>query len=359
MLRPKCHFTPEKGWMNDPNGPVFFRGKYHIFYQHDPNSLVWDRMHWGHAVSDDLLTWEYLPIALFPDEMGDIYSGSCIVDQNNVSGLGSGEEPPLLVFYTSHHMETKREQQCLAYSLDGITFKKYEGNPIIPGKEHTPARDPHVFKNPVLGGFSMCFTVEKAIVFYHSDDLLFWEKTGEFHLPAYALSGMIECPCLIRASVENEDASKSVLLMSMDVPEGEYGKIPSPAAPHSRLMQYFVGTFDGYVFREENTAQSPLLVDYGPDFYAGTVFSNLKDPILIAWLGDFAGQRKVPTEKEGFCGILSYPRKLSLSKKGDLYLLKQEFFPPFQGNKTGRIIDRCVLEEISDDGLTARTSFYS
>jgi fructan beta-fructosidase len=147
--------------------------------------------------------------------------------------------------------------------------------------------------------------------------------------------------------------------MSMDIPESEYRKIPSPAPSHSRLMQYFVGTFDGYVFREENTAQSPLLVDYGPDFYAGTVFSNVKDPILIAWLGDFAGQRKVPTEKEGFCGILCYPRKLSLAKKGDLYLLRQEFFPPYQGNRTGRIIDRSVIEEISDDGLTAKTSFYS
>ena len=92
MLRPKYHFTPEKGWINDPNGPVFYKGKYHLFYQHDPNSLVWDRMHWGHAISDDLLAWKHLPIVLFPDETGDIYSGSAVVDKEQSGGISNGSD---------------------------------------------------------------------------------------------------------------------------------------------------------------------------------------------------------------------------------------------------------------------------
>ena len=162
-LRPRYHFTPKKGWMNDPNGPVFFRGEYHIFFQHDPDSLVWNTMHWGHAKSVDLLSWEELPIALFPDEQGVIYSGSAFVDEENVSGFGSKEEPALLLFYTSHNMKTMREMQCLAWSTDGMTFHKYEGNPIIPGADHTPARDPQVFKNPFLGGYSLCLTRENVV----------------------------------------------------------------------------------------------------------------------------------------------------------------------------------------------------
>ncbi|MBR4759826.1 MAG: glycoside hydrolase family 32 protein, partial [Lachnospiraceae bacterium] len=203
-LRPEVHFTPKYGWINDPNGLVFYKGQYHIFFQHNPHGLVWDSMHWGHAVSEDLMHWKELPIALYPDEMGDIFSGSCFYDAGNISGLGSMENPPLLAFYTAHHPVTKREQQCLAYSLDGLCFEKYEGNPIIKGFDHTPARDPHVFANPTKGGFSMCITREDRILFYHSADLLFWEQTGEFYLPEYAFHGMIECPCMVFLNVEGQ-----------------------------------------------------------------------------------------------------------------------------------------------------------
>lgn len=371
MLRPKYHFTPKKGWINDPNGPVFYKGKYHLFYQHDPNSLVWDRMHWGHAVSDDLLSWEHLPIVLYPDDMGDIYSGSAVVDKENVSGLGSKEDPALLVFYTSHHMETKREQQCVAYSLDGLTFTKYEGNPIIPGKEHTPARDPHVISNPILGGFTMTFTKEDAVVFYHSKDLLTWEKTGEFIPPEKALTGMIECPCMFPCRVSS-DESKYVLILSMDIPEDEFSKFPEGCVPHKRLMQYFVGDFDGNKFVLDDSYNGPLMVDNGPDFYAGTIFSNVPDPILISWLGDFSEDARIPMENEGFRGVMSYPRKLSLGSENGTYFLKQEFYPdPNEISKkypadpevsytkeNGREIlrDHCVEETIVD-GEYALTRF--
>ena len=390
MLRPKYHFTPEKGWMNDPNGLVFFRGEFHLFYQHDPESLVWDTMHWGHAKSKDLRTWEHLPIALYPDEQGVIYSGSAWVDHDNITGWGTPDEPSLLLFYTSHTMDTKREMQCLAYTTDGEHFHKYEKNPIIPGQDHTPARDPQVFRNNILGGFSLCLTREKCVEFYHSTDFVSWEKTGEFTLPEYALHGMIECPCMFDAGSVSSDPSsdashKFVLMLSMDVPDTEFPKFPKngdgsfTAIPHSRVMQYFVGTFDGQSFSVDENQQEVLLVDYGPDFYAGTIFANVEDTILMAWLGDFSeAPRNTPTEKEGFRGIQCYPRKLTLVHTEKGYRLHHEFFPPltkesddgdisnhsvvpamhYEKTEAGeRFIDGCVSETISTDGRIAKTQY--
>ena len=382
-LRPKLHFTPPAGWMNDPNGAIYYAGKYHLFYQHNPYSMVWDHMHWGHAVSEDLVHWEHMPIALFPDGEGDIFSGSCVYDSENRSGLGTGENPPLLAFYTSHHPETKREMQCVAVSTDGVHFEKYENNPIIPAIEKTvpdneasetssagigssksylPARDPQVFYNTVLGGFSLCLTTEKEILFYHSEDLLSWEKTGVFRLPEYAFRGMIECPCLFFA--EADGTKKAVLMMSMDVPEKEFAKFPEGAIAHSRLMQYFVGDFDGKTFVSDARQKSAFLVDYGRDFYAGCVFAGCSEPILIAWLGNSPESMEVPTEKEGFRGIMSYPRKLSLCDTPDGYRLKHEFYPASEDMSKQEsdlfcekiiLVDGCVREEISEDGLVAKT----
>ncbi len=361
IISPKAHFTPQKGWMNDPNGLVFYKGEYHIFFQHDPDSLVWDRMHWGHAVSKDLINWEQLPIALYPDEQGVIYSGSAVVDNENITGWGKQDSPALLVFYTSHNEQTKREMQCLAYSTDGVHFTKYDKNPIIEGKDNTPARDPFVFKNPFLGGYSLCLTVERAVEFYHSTDFINWKKTGEFILPSYALHGMIECPCMIF----DEESGKSVLMLSMDIAESEAFKFPQGVPFHNRLMQYFVGSFNGKEFTADKEQKEVLLVDNGPDFYAGTVFSNLKENILIAWLGSFSKNAiDVPTEKEGFKGILSYPRKLTLKMTQNGYRLRHEFFPkpdPGYGiiyrksEDEEMIFDGCVSEKITIDGSYADT----
>ena len=360
ISRPSIHFAPHKGWMNDPNGPIFFKGEYHLFFQHNPDNTYWDNMHWGHAKSKDLVHWEELPIALFPDEDGMIFSGSALVDERNVTGLGSAENPAILLFYTSHDSKTGREMQCVAYTTDFAKFYKYGNNPIIPGKEHTPARDPQVFENKILGGYSLCLTVEKAVEFYHSTNLLEWKKTGEFLLPKYALHGMIECPCMF-----NDD--KDVLMLSMDITDSEFDKLPKEAIPHNRLMQYFVGTFNGYNFIFDDTQKEALLVDYGPDFYAGTVFSNFEDTILIAWLGDFSEEAKnAPTIKDGFKGIMSYPRKLTLKENNGEYRLSHSFYPtPNSGNgvryeKTDTeetLIDSCVKERIKENGLMAFTQF--
>ena len=360
--RPRVHFSPQKGWMNDPNAPVFYRGEYHLFFQHDPDSLTWNRMHWGHAVSKDLMHWQQLPIALYPDEQGVIYSGSAFVDNENITGWGDEASPALVLFYTSHDEQTKREMQCIAYTRDGIHFTKYENNPVIDGKDHVPARDPYVFKNRIIGGYSLCLTVESAVEFYHSTDLINWSRTGEFVLPQYVLQGMIECPCMF-----SDDAD--VLMMSMDIADDEFDKLPRATSAHNRLMQYFVGSFDGRTFCADRGQHEVLLVDHGPDFYAGTLFSNTRDTILIAWLGNFSAQAvNTPTEKEGFKGILSYPRRLTLKLTPDGYRLYQEFYPTpedhpgvsYDKNEDEEIlIDGCVSERISAGGSYALTSYIS
>ena len=151
--RPQFHFSPSEKWMNDPNGLVYHNGVYHLFYQCYPDDIVWGPMHWGHAVSRDMISWEHKPIALYPDEHGLIFSGSAVVDINNTSGLGSKENPPLVAIFTYHLMEgekagrTNFQTQGIAYSLDnGDTWEKYENNPVI-GNDGSMKdfRDPKVF----------------------------------------------------------------------------------------------------------------------------------------------------------------------------------------------------------------------
>lgn len=136
-FRPNIHFTPEKNWNNDPNGLIYIDGIWHLYYQNNPNDVVWGPMHWGHAISKDLIHWEHLPVALYPDEIGTMYSGSMAYDENNTSGFAKYGEKPMVAVYTAHNMETGLEQQCIAYSLDqGKHFEKYYGNPVIKTRAH-------------------------------------------------------------------------------------------------------------------------------------------------------------------------------------------------------------------------------
>ena len=149
-FRPSLHFTAPTMWLNDPNGLVLENGRYHLYYQHYPHDTVWGPMHWGHAISPDLYRWEHCPIAMAPDELGMIFSGSAVLDTDNVSGFGKDGKAPLLIYYTSHG---DQERQSMAWSLDGgMTFTRYEGNPILDNPGIRDYRDPKVFPNPVLGG---------------------------------------------------------------------------------------------------------------------------------------------------------------------------------------------------------------
>lgn len=204
-FRPIAHFTPARGWINDPNGLVLYEGKYHLFYQHNPVCMNWGNMHWGHAVSDDLMHWEEKEIALFPDELGTVYSGCAVIDECNVSGLKTGEHAPLLLFYTtagdrSELSKGKEHVQCLAYSIDGgETFVKYENNPII---DHIVGgnRDPKVIFCPELDTYVMALYLDgRTYALFTSDDLLKWQLLQKIDIP-----GDDECPDFFPLKLDGE-----------------------------------------------------------------------------------------------------------------------------------------------------------
>jgi len=196
--RPQFHFTPEKNWMNDPNGLVYYGGEYHLFYQYNPNGKEWGYMHWGHAVSKDLIRWEHLPIAITPDEdskdknHATAFSGCAIVDEKNTAGLQQGDEKTLLIFYTSFECG-----QRLAYSNDkGRTWKKYDKNPLIPF-EKDDARDPKVFFHQPSGNWVMVLyrkpegdEAKQGISIFTSKNLINWELQSH-------ITGFYECPDLV------------------------------------------------------------------------------------------------------------------------------------------------------------------
>lgn len=203
-FRPIAHFTPARGWINDPNGLVFYEGFYHMFYQHNPVSPQWGNMHWGHAVSSDLVHWEEKELALFPDELGTMYSGSAIVDTENVSGLKENEHDPLLLFYTaagrnSYASAGKAFTQCLAYSTDGgVTFHKYANNPIVP---HLAGdnRDPKVIYVPEVGCYYMAlYLTDHEYALLSSHNLLDWTEEQRLTHP-----GDDECPDFFPISADS------------------------------------------------------------------------------------------------------------------------------------------------------------
>ncbi len=173
--------------MNDPNGMVFYDGEYHLFYQYYPEDIVWGPMHWGHAVSTDLVHWEHLPIALYPDEHGLIFSGSAIVDWNNTSGFGTEDNPPLIAIFTYHNIDGERagkndyQTQGIAYSLDkGRTWEKYENNPVLPNPGIKDFRDPKVIWYEADQKWIMTFAAYDHVRFYSSPNLNEWKLESEF-----------------------------------------------------------------------------------------------------------------------------------------------------------------------------------
>ena len=180
QYRPQFHFSPETGWMNDPNGMVYLDGEYHLFYQHYPDSTVWGPMHWGHAVSTDLVHWEHLPVALYPDSLGYIFSGSAVADTKNTSGLGAGNNP-LVAIFTYHNPILERsggntfQSQGIAYSNDkGRTWTKFSGNPVLKNPGIRDFRDPKVIWHEETGKWIMILAVHDKVQIYSSPDLIEW-----------------------------------------------------------------------------------------------------------------------------------------------------------------------------------------
>ncbi len=215
--RPKFHFTAPANWLNDPNGLVFLNGEYHLFYQHHPFDISFGPPHWGHASSRDLVVWEHLPIALAPDDLGWIYSGSAVIDVDNTAGFGSGSGALVAAF--THHREEGVESQSLAFSLDrGHTFTKYSGNPVIKQPEGAPDfRDPRVlwWEGKGTGHWVMLLAVGVSVWVYTSDDLIKWAYASTFD-PDPGSARVWECPDLIRLSVANTGERRWVMVVGVD-----------------------------------------------------------------------------------------------------------------------------------------------
>src|SRR5262249_9220857 len=261
--------------MNDPNGLVFFEGEYHLFYQHNPFGDRWGHMSWGHAVSPDMLHWKHLPVTLREENGIMVFSGSAVVDWKDTSGFCGGR-PCLVAIYTGHqeHLQT----QNVAYSTDrGRTFTKYRGNPVI-DLGLKDFRDPKVFWHEPTARWIMAAVLPDLhkVRFFASRDLKRWETLSDFG-PAGATGGVWECPDLYPLPVEGEPGAPRWLL-DVDI---------NPGGPQGGSAgQYFVGTFDGTRFVNDNPAETTLWVDHGKDFYATQSFSDIppRDGRRI-WMG--------------------------------------------------------------------------
>nr|WP_299387508.1 glycoside hydrolase family 32 protein [Allomuricauda sp.] len=320
--RPQYHFTPQEKWMNDPNGLVYNDGIYHLFYQYYPDDIVWGPMHWGHAVSTDMVHWEHKPIALFPDEHGLIFSGSAVVDKNNTSGFAKNGETPLVAVFTYHLMEGEKagrndfQTQGIAFSLDnGDTWTKYEGNPVIGNSGIKDFRDPKVFWHEATDQWIMALVAGDHAKFYSSPDLKAWVHISDFGKNHGAHGGVWECPDLFPIKVEGSDEVKWVLIISIN-----------PGAPNGGSgTQYFVGEFDGNKFTTDQ--EETKWLDYGTDNYAGVTYNNTpnNERIFIGWMSNWDYARDTPTKK--WRSAMTLPRTLSLRKNGDGYWLSNKPLP--------------------------------
>ncbi|WMJ89024.1 glycoside hydrolase family 32 protein [Anaerocolumna sp. MB42-C2] len=315
--RPKLHFAPEIGWHNDPNGMLFADGFYHLYYQWNPYGVAWGNMHWGHAVSKDLMHWEHKPVALSPDQNGTIFSGSGIIDVFNNLNYGKNTQ---VYYYTAaggtNEWSKKSDilfTQRMAYSTDGgNTLIKYEHfcmDHII--KEN---RDPKVFYHNKSAAYIMVLYLDgNDFAIFRSDDLIKWEETQILHF-----DGMWECPDLFELPVGNTSDTRWVFW--------------------SADGYYVVGTFDGYTFQ----AESGVLSAYGTKLsYAAQTYSGIEDRVIsVAWL-------RMKNHRGNYCGLMSLPMELSLTKSEEGLRLKlnpMEEFRRLEGKYRPFVEEKITLE---------------
>lgn len=306
--RPQIHFSPAQHWMNDPNGMVFYKGIYHFFYQYYPNGTKWGPMHWGHATSKDLIHWKRLPIALYPDKLGYIFSGSVVIDSANTSGLGKKGIAPMVAIFTHHDPEGEKagrknyQNQSLAYSIDeGKTWKKYKNNPVLPSPGITDFRDPKVMWYAAGKKWIMTLATKDRITFYSSPNLKNWTRESEFGERVGAHGGVWECPDLLPLTLEGKTTWVLIVNINPGAPNGGSG------------TQYFTGDFDGKTFTPTDT--KTRWADFGTDNYAGVTFSNTgARKVFMGWMNNWIYGDKVPTAS--WRGAATIPRELSLLKEG-------------------------------------------
>jgi fructan beta-fructosidase len=309
--RSALRFSPERNWMNDPNGLIYYKGKYHLFFQHNPFENVWGHMSWGHAVSEDLINWTELPVAIGDDDVHAIFSGSAVVDYFNTTGFGTLENPAMVAIYTAHKHDDSHQSQALAYSLDeGLTWVKYEANPVL-DLQLDHFRDPKVTWDTTTESWLMSVVLpkEKKVSFYTSDNLKEWRHLSDFG-PAAATDGDWECPDLFPLFIDGDPTIvKWILVISIN-PGGLTG---------GSGTQYFIGDWDGKEFRADDLQTRWL--DFGRDNYAGVTFNDAPNSrrIFIGWMNNWDYAKEFPTSP--WRGSMTLPRELTLNlDEGKFYL---------------------------------------
>ena len=316
--RPQVHFSPLKHWTNDPNGLVYFRGEYHLFFQYNPFGDEWGHMSWGHAVSTDLLHWRELPVAIPEHDGVMIFTGSVVVDRDNTSGFCAPGSECLVAVYTgfSGTGAQTRQAQYLAYSRDrGRTWTEYSGNPVI-DLHLADFRDPSVFWDGDAHHWVMAVSLaaEHKIRFYSSPNLREWTQLSDFG-PAGDTAGAWECPDLLRIPASDGKGSIWALKVGLNpgAPQGGSGE------------QYFLGTFDGTRFVPSKQRGAHGWTNYGKDDYCAISFNDLapsQQPVLVGWMSNWQYASKLPTSP--WRGQMSLPRRLSFIKDGAGLALVQE-----------------------------------
>lgn len=323
-FRPSLHFTARSNWLNDPNGLILVDGRWHMFFQHNPASMVHGPMHWGHAVSTDLAHWEELPIALYPDAVGECFSGSAIEAAEGNTGQGIGRDE-ILLFYTAHRKTAEgkdHQTQCLAIANRELTaFRRHPANPLIPNPGLHCFRDPKVIWHAPSSRWVMVVTEGQAVRFYSSADALEWRHDSTFGADrGYHNGGPWECPDIFSLSHPTTGEPVWVLAVGAQGARGELSRV-----------QYFLGDFDGRSFSDLNAPDTILWLDEGPDCYATQTWAGATPHrTAISWMANLSYAGRTPTT--GFRGAMTLPRELTLVSAPDGLRISQAIPPQVHGS---------------------------
>ena len=340
--RPSYHFTPLYGWMNDPNGMVYKDGEYHLYFQYNPYGSKWGNMHWGHAVSKDLVHWEHLDPAIARDPVGHIFSGSSVVDKKNTAGFGKNA---IIAIYTNNSVNHD-EVQCLAYSNDnGRTFTKYEGNPVLtPFDGLKDFRDPKVFWYEKGKCWYMIVSADKEMRLYKSKNLKKWNYVSAFGKGIGQQPCQYECPDFFQLPV-NGDKKKMKWVMTMNINPGCWFG--------GSATEYFVGDFDGKKFTCPDANEVKWL-DWGKDHYATVTFSNTGDRVLgITWMSNWQYANLTPFKQNR--GANGLPRELKLYENNGKYYVSENVAPEVYAlrKETKDLADASVADAQDLKGVAA------
>ncbi len=340
-FRSVYHHTPEANWMNDPNGMFYDEttGTWHLYFQYYPQGTVWGPMHWGHSISQDLVHWQHMPVAIYPDSLGMIFSGSCVIDKDNTAGFGANA---IVAIYTA---AAESQRQSIAYSTDGgMTFTPYEGNPVLEG-DVADFRDPKVFWNEQKNCWTMVLACQQELRFYSSANLKEWSLVSRFGQEYGCHGGVWECPDLIKLPLQNEQMVNGKMVNELWVlicninPGGPFG---------GSATQYFVGDWDGETFTCIDSPEECKWLDYGKDHYATVTWYQAPNDrvVAIGWMSNWQYATLLPTVAFRSQNTIARDLSLFIDDAGAyrVRVIPSPEFMALKGAKAHRLADVAIVE---------------